>query len=226
MINLANVKILLRSAMARSKELEKSIKELIMRHHHRGKGYKTISKLFEIPASTIQYVMKRATSRGTVQNLPRSGRPKKINHRLERKIQREVNINPRLTTTDIKNELQAHGVTASRFTVSRTLKMAGLKSCRPRKTPLLKARHIKKRLEFAKEHVDKGTEYWTRILWSDETKIELFGHNDVQKVWRRKNGPWFPRTLFQPSSTEEGQSFSGAASQQKVPAACSRSMAS
>uniref|UniRef100_A0A8C5PHZ7 Transposase n=1 Tax=Leptobrachium leishanense TaxID=445787 RepID=A0A8C5PHZ7_9ANUR len=41
----------------------------------------------------------------------------------------------------------------------------------------------KTRLKFAKEHLDH---YWQNILWTDETKIELFGKNTQHYVWRKK----------------------------------------
>ncbi|KAK9752824.1 Transposase [Popillia japonica] len=41
---------------------------------------------------------------------------------------------------------------------------------KPRKTPLLQARHVKKRLDFANEHLAK----WRNIFWRDESKIVVF----------------------------------------------------
>ena len=36
------------------------------------------------------------------------------------------------------------------------------------------------------DHLDryKDSQFFENIIWSDECKIELFGHNDVKNVWR------------------------------------------
>ena len=36
--------------------------------------------------------------------------------------------------------------------------------------------------DFANEFVGKLKEFWDHVLWSDETKIELFGTFGTQKV--------------------------------------------
>ncbi len=35
-------------------------------------------------------------------------------------------------------------------------------------------------------HADKDEDYWDSILWSDETKINVFGTDGFKTVWRRK----------------------------------------
>ncbi len=77
-------------------------------------------------------------------------------------------------------------VTISRDTMRRTLQCNGMHGCRPRKKPLLKPRHKKARLDFARAHADKAEDYWDSILWSDETKINVFGTDSFKTVWRRK----------------------------------------
>ncbi len=49
-----------------------------------------------------------------------------------------------------------------------------------------KAQAQKARLEFARAHADKDEDYQDSILWSDETKINVFGTDGFRTVWRRK----------------------------------------
>jgi len=43
--------------------------------------------------------------------------------------------------------------------------------------------------------MDDPEEDWENILWSDETKIELFGKNSTRRVWRKKNAELHPKNL-------------------------------
>jgi hypothetical protein len=76
-------------------------------------------------------------------------------------------------------------VTISISTAKRVLYRHNLKGRSARKKPLLQNRHKKARLHFATAHGDKDLTFWRNVLWSDETKIELFGHNDHRYVWRK-----------------------------------------
>ena len=55
-----------------------------------------------------------------------------------------------------------------------------------RKKPFLRFRHKKSRMRYAKAHMDKPEAFWKKILWSDETNMELFGHNTRRYAWRKK----------------------------------------
>ena len=41
--------------------------------------------------------------------------------------------------------------------------------------------------------MDKGKTFWRKTLWSEETKTELFDHNDCQYVWRRGSEAFNPK---------------------------------
>uniref|UniRef100_A0A8C2KA76 Transposase Tc1-like domain-containing protein n=1 Tax=Cyprinus carpio TaxID=7962 RepID=A0A8C2KA76_CYPCA len=83
--------------------------------------------------------------------LPRAGRPAKLSYRGRRALVREVKKNPKITVAELQ---------------------------RCSREPLLSARHMKARMEFAKKQRIK-------VLWSDETKIEHFGLNSKRYVWRK-----------------------------------------
>ena len=78
--------------------------------------------------------------------------------------------------------LEETGTKVSISTVKRVLYRHNLKGRSARKKPLLQNRH-KARLRFATAHGDKYHTFWRNVLWSEETKIQLFGHNDHRYVW-------------------------------------------
>lgn len=43
-----------------------------------------------------------------------------------------------------------------------------------RTLPILPKRIVQQRLKFAKDHVLRSKEKWRIVLWSDETKVNLF----------------------------------------------------
>ncbi len=43
--------------------------------------------------------------------------------------------------------------------------------------------HKKVRKQFAEDKQTRDMDYWNHVLWSDETKINLFGSDDVKRVW-------------------------------------------
>ncbi len=46
--------------------------------------------------------------------------------------------------------------------------------------------HKKARKQFAEDEQTKDMDYWNHVLWSDETKINLFGSDGVNRVWRQQ----------------------------------------
>ncbi len=45
--------------------------------------------------------------------------------------------------------------------------------------------HKKARKQFAEYKQIKEMDYWNHVLWSDETKINLFDSDGVKRVWRQ-----------------------------------------
>jgi len=87
---------------------------------------------------------------------------------------RTVSKNPRTTQRDLMSDLQRAGTKITKATISNTLHREGLKSCSARRFPLLKPVRVQAHLKFAREYVGDPEEDWENIMWSEETKIELF----------------------------------------------------
>ncbi len=102
------------------------------------------------------------------------------------------------------------GQPVSDQTIRRTLHQIGLQGCRPRRKPLLKMMHKKARKQFAEDNQTKDMDYWNHVLWSDETKINLFGSDGVKRVWRQPCEEYKDKCLLPTVKHVVGVSWSGA----------------
>ena len=98
---------------------------------------------------------------------------------------REVTKNPMVTLTELQRFSVEMGEPSRRTTISAALHQSGLYGRVARWKPLLSKRHMTARLEFAKRHLKDSQTMTNNILWSDETKIALFGLNAKCHVWRK-----------------------------------------
>ena len=153
--------------------------------HKSGKGYRTISATLKVPVSTVACIILKWKKFGTTRNLPRAGRPPKLSNRGRRALVREVTKNPMVTLSELQRSSMERGETSRRTTICAAIHQSGLYGRVARRKPLLSKRHMAARLEFAKRHLKDSQTMRNKILWSDETKIELFGINARRRVWRR-----------------------------------------
>ena len=105
--------------------------------------------------SAVSKTLKRLKESGSVDDRPRSGRPRLSSARDDRELVRICLRNRRLTSTQLKRDWNETSlVSCSSRTVRRRLDDAGLYRRVARKKPLLTDRHKTIRLNWAKEHKD------------------------------------------------------------------------
>ena len=148
-----------------------------------------------LPSSLLLLLLLENGRSKVTANLPRSGAPRKISPHGISMMMRKVRDQPSTTQEELVNGLKAVGTTVTKRTISNTLHREGLKSCCTRKVPLSKKAHVQSRLMFAKEHLDDPEEAWEKVMWSDETKIELFGINSTRTFGGREMLSTTTRTL-------------------------------
>ena len=101
------------------------------------------------------------------------------------------------TCTDAARQVnQALGIQVSRQTVMHTLVRAGLHSQKVKK-PHLYAKNMKARLEFTRIHQHWTMEDQSRVVFSDESKINCFCSDGMTWCWTRNVGELSSKTVNQ-----------------------------
>ncbi|KAF2364436.1 Transposase Tc1-like [Trinorchestia longiramus] len=179
--------------MGKNKDISQDLRERIEELHNEGFGYRKISALLWVPIASVGTIIRKWKCRNTTLSKPRTGRLRKINDRAAQKLVPTVVQKLKTTREELNDDLKASGIEASKHTISRALRREGLRSRTPRRTPLLQKRHFKDRLKYPNDHLNKPAAFWNSVLWSDETKIELFGRNSTNHVWRQQNEKYKPK---------------------------------
>ena len=112
-----------------------------------------VSLITGCPWSTIKSFLQRATERGHIENLPRSGRPKKLTKRERRHIWRTIKRNRKLIREQLRDECAPD---VSLVTIDRYLRKNGMMKWLAKRRPKLTPERAAKRLKWAKER-----ENWT-----------------------------------------------------------------
>ena len=96
---------------------------------------------------------------------------------------REVTKNQMVTLMELQSSSVEMGEPSRRTTISAALRQSGLYGRVARLKPFLSIRHMTAHLESAKRYLKDSQRMRNKILWSDETKIELSGLNAKRHVW-------------------------------------------
>ncbi|KAG2465915.1 TCB1 transposase, partial [Polypterus senegalus] len=169
----------------KSKELSVDLRDRIVSRHKSGEGYRKISAALKVPMSTVASTNRTWKKFETTRTLPRAGRPSKLSDRGRRALVREVTKNLMVTLSELQKSSVERGEPYRRTTISTAIHQSRMYGRVARRKPLLSKRHMAAHLVFAKRHLKVSQTMRNKILWSDVTKIELFGVNARRHVWRK-----------------------------------------
>ena len=100
--------------MAKTKELTEDLRLHTVAAHKSGKGYKAISKCFQVPLAAVQSIIKKYKMFRIVENLRGRCWKPRVTPVLARRIVREVKKNPRIATKAILVSVGSAGGNVSR----------------------------------------------------------------------------------------------------------------
>lgn len=83
---------------------------------------------------------------------------------------------PHVIAKDLQEDLIKAGTTVSVQTQNK----------QGHRTSFLIKKHKRSRLEHSRKIMDRSVDVWESVLWSNETKLRLFGSMDQQDVWCKK----------------------------------------
>ncbi|GFY19746.1 transposable element Tc1 transposase [Trichonephila clavipes] len=116
-----------------------------------------------------------------------------MNSITERRVIHQVKIDPKISAPKIAaSTSNTLGRSVSAETVRRVLSKAGYNGRVARKKPLIGKRNRVKRLKFAK-HILKPRQFWNEVIFSDESKFNIFGSDRRRMVSRKPNTSHHPK---------------------------------
>ena len=153
--------------------------------HRVGTSARTIAKSIGRSNRTVSKWIARLKALGHMERQDGSGCPRKTTALQDRRImlvmkrQRDITVGEIQESADVKH--------ISETTIRRRIKESGeFDFYRTIKKPYVNAKNRRRRVLFAKEHVDKPISWWRKVIWTDESPFVL-RHNRRSFVIRKKS---------------------------------------
>ena len=155
-----------------------------------------IGKQVLIPHPTVQFIIKKYKQTKCILNLSGRGRKRKTTASVDRIIQRKIKLDRRKSALIVKAEIEKElGVIVHANTIRNRLHKIGLYGRVARKTLYVNKINRGKRIAYAKMIIEKPYDYWKHVLWSDESKLNLFISDGKIMMWRSTMEEYDPKYI-------------------------------
>lgn len=168
------------------REISSETRSAIVVLYNEGKSERAIASQLKVSKTCVHHTIVRYKETGSHQGRPRSGRPRATTSSEDNFIVVTSKRNRRLTAPEIRAEVnKTRSDPVSLTTVKRRLRDAKLFGRVVVRKPLLRPQNKKKRMQWALNHRDWTEEDFKKVLWSDESKFEIFGSK--RKIYVRRS---------------------------------------
>lgn len=162
--------------MGKAREISSEIRAVIVALHNEGKTERLIASQLKLSKTCVHNAITRNKATGSNQTRSRSGRPKCTTQSEDNLIVVTSKRNRLLTAPQIREQMNSsRSKPVSVTTVKRRLRDAGLFGRVAVRKPLLRPQNKKKRMQWALTHRDWTAEDFKKVLWTDESKFQIFG---------------------------------------------------
>ena len=143
-----------------------------------------------IHPSTISHICTRyCKTRSFYSNNSRAGHPRKLKQADARFAMLQM---ARAQGGSIAMIQREYFPEVSADTVRRRLRELGIQAYACRRVPFLSSRHRRARLAWATDHAAWTEREWRRVIFSDESKFNVFGSDGCRYVWRQQGQEYDP----------------------------------
>lgn len=178
----------------KKKEHSTDLRSLVIQHFLNGDSYAMIAKKVRIPRPTVQSIVQKYKKTKCIVNLFGRGRKRKTTPAVDRIIQRKIKTDRRKSASAVKSEIEKElGISLHANTIRNRLHEIGFYGRVARKKPLVNKINRAKRIEYAKTMMKMPFDYWKHVLWSDESKFNMFRSDGKTMVWRKTTEEFDPK---------------------------------
>lgn len=170
--------------MGKNKTSTPCERKIIVKCFKKYKNVMKVSKILGFTRGKVRNAVQYFKKHQTFENLPRK-KSRKTTPAEDRTLVRLSKVDPFLTSVQLRAQMEEnHDVKLSARTIRRRLQEKHLNGRIARRKPNLSKKNIARRMRFAKEHLYKSPNFWNLVVWSDESKFNVFGSDGRQYVRR------------------------------------------
>ena len=142
-----------------------------------GFSYSRIAAVTGKSISFVQRWVERKRATGGVKRKSCAGRPKKLTSNVLHEIKKSMKSKATGSIRRTQRKLESMDIRVSKSSISRSIKILGLKRVKDRKRPKLTPAHHEQRVDFANAHVNR----------SHSAETGLWIRRNIERCWPRGN---------------------------------------
>jgi transposase len=155
-----------------------------------------VAEKLGVNQSTISRIVKRYQKTGLLSHLCGNGRHRVADEIVTSLIKKKIKENAKTSLRKLAEKIRTEaGVDISKSTIKNVLNHHNLFAFSPIKKPLLKPHHINQRYLCAEQWLRLSKEELKTIIFSDESKFNLFYSDGKVSVWREPGTGLDPRHI-------------------------------